>query len=142
MWGRRDGDPCGFAVGSPERRQDVTWATGFSLDQLITADTGVFVRAALSRSEGESLTSRAWSAGVQHAPAWLGRAKDLTGLGFSFQRELAGHEYMGEIYYNLSLASCCSVIANVEWILSGPNQVTGRRNRDVIIPGLRAVTVF
>ena len=49
---------------------------------------------------------------------------------------------MGEVDYNLSFASCRAVIANVEWILSGPNQVTRRRNRDVIVPGLRAVTVF
>ncbi|PYP94218.1 MAG: hypothetical protein DMD38_16205, partial [Gemmatimonadetes bacterium] len=130
-------------IGSvPERRNDVTWGTGVSFDQLLTADTGVFMRAGLSRSEGESLTSHAWSAGVQHAPSWLDRAKDLIGVGFSIQREVGGHEYMGEIYYNLSLAGCCSVIANIEWILSGPNQLTGRRNRDVIVPGLRAVTVF
>jgi hypothetical protein len=130
-------------VGSvPERRKDVTWGTGVSFDQLITADTGVFMRAGLSRSEGASLTSHAWSAGVQHSPSWLDRTKDLTGVGFSVQREVGGYEYTSEIYYNLSLAGCCSVIANIEWILSGPNQVTGRRNRDVIVPGLRAVTVF
>jgi hypothetical protein len=49
---------------------------------------------------------------------------------------------VGEVYYNVSLAACCSVIANVEWIFSGPNQATDGRNRDVIVPGLRAVIRF
>jgi carbohydrate-selective porin OprB len=130
-------------VGSvPDRRQDVTWATGVSVDQLVAAGTGVFVRAGLSRSDGESLISHAWSLGVQHTPAWLGRTRDLAGIGYGFQREAAGRERIGEVYYNASLAECCSVIANVEWILEGPNQITGRRNHNVIVPGLRAVILF
>ncbi len=130
-------------VGSvPERRDDVTWGTGVSIDQLVAAATGVFVRAGWSRSEGEPTTSHAWSAGVQHTPAWLGRGRDLVGAGYGFQREPAGRERVAEAYYNASLAACCSLIANVEWIFSGPNQVTGRRNRDVAVPGLRALIVF
>jgi len=130
-------------VGSvPERRDDVTWGTGLSLDQLVAADTGVFVRAGLSRSEGESLTSHAWSAGVQHTPSWLGRAKDLMGAGYSFLRQPEGREQLAEAYYNVSLADCCAIIANVQWIVSGPNQVSGRRNRDVVVPGLRALILF
>jgi len=130
-------------VGSvPERRDDVTWGTGLSLDQLVAADTGVFVRAGLSRSEGDSLTSHAWSAGVQHTPSWLGRAKDLMGAGYSFLRQPEGREQVAEAYYNVSLADCCAIIANVQWIVSGPNQVSGRRNRDVVVPGLRALILF
>jgi hypothetical protein len=53
-----------------------------------------------------------------------------------------GREYVGEVYYNLSVAPCCAIIGNVEWIVSGPNQVNGQRNRDTIVPGLRAVTIF
>jgi len=30
----------------------------------------------------------------------------------------------------------------VEWIVSGPNQVSGRRNRDVILPGLRMLLLY
>lgn len=41
-----------------------------------------------------------------------------------------------------SLAECCSLIANVEWIVEGPNQITGRRNHNVVVPGLRAVILF
>ena len=130
-------------VGSvPERRNDVTWGTGLSFDQLVTENTGVFFRAGLSRSEGEALTSHAWSGGVQHSPDWLGRPKDLAGIGYTFQHEAAGREHAAEVYYNVSLAGCCQVIANVEWIFSGPNQVTGLRNRDVIVPGLRVLILF
>jgi hypothetical protein len=130
-------------VGSvPDRRGDVTWGTGLSFDQLVAENTGVFFRAGLSRSEGEALTSHAWSGGVQHSPDWLGRPKDLVGIGYTFQHETAGREHAAEVYYNVSLAECCQVIANVQWIVSGPNQVTGRRNRDVIVPGLRALILF
>ena len=123
-------------VGSvPERRDDVTWGSGVSFDQLVATDTGVFFRAGLGRSEGESLTSHAMSFGVQHSPGWAGRPKDLVGIGYSFQRETGGREHVAETYYNVSVAQCCSVIANVEWIRSG-------RSRDVVIPGLRALFLF
>ena len=130
-------------VGSvSERRDDVTWGTGVSIDQLVSENIGVFLRAGLSRSGGEALTSHAWSLGVQHALDWLGRPKDVLGIGYAFQHESAGRERIGEIYYNVSLADWCQIIANVEWIFSGPNQVTGRRNRDVVVPGLRALILF
>ena len=129
-------------VGSvPERPDDVTWGTGVSIDQLVTENTGVFLRAGLSRSGGESLTSYAWSMGVQHTPDWLGRRQDLVGLGYSFQHESAGREGAAEVYYNFSVAECCQLIANVEWI-NGPEQARGRRHRDVVVPGLRALILF
>jgi hypothetical protein len=34
------------------------------------------------------------------------------------------------------------VFANVEWVISGPNTVAGGTNRNVIVPGLRAVAAF
>jgi hypothetical protein len=117
-----------------DRRDDVTWGTGISIDQLVADSTGVFVRAGLSRSEGESVTSHAWSAGVQHSPAWLHRPKDLVGIAYSFVRESAGRERVAETYYNVSLAECCAVIANVQWI--------GGRDRGVVIPGLRVLFLF
>jgi high affinity Mn2+ porin len=130
-------------VGSvPEDRERVTWGTGLSVDQLVTADVGVFVRAGLSRSEGEDLTSRAWSTGVQVTPTWLDRGKDRFGVGYGFQREPAGREEVVETYYTLVLADWLSMTADLQWVVSGPNQVSGRRNRDVVIPGLRAVYQF
>jgi hypothetical protein len=118
-----------------DRRDDVTWGTGLSVDQLVADNVGVFARAGFSRSDGESVTSHAWSAGVQHSPTWLDRPKDLAGIGYSFVRESSGREHLVETYYNLSLADCCSVIVNVQWI-------TGGGTRDAVLPGLRAVVLF
>jgi hypothetical protein len=130
-------------VGSvTERRQDVTWGAGVSIDQLVADSTGGFVRAGLSRRDGERLTSRAFSAGVQHTPSWLGRDKDLAGVGYGFQRQPDGREHVVEAYYNVSLADCCTIIANIEWIQARPSATTSRRDRDSIVPGLRAVILF
>lgn len=95
-----------------------------------------------SRSLGEDLTSHAWSTGLQLTPAWLGRAKDAYGLGYSEQREPRGRERMAETYYRLALGGGLSVIANVQWVVSGPNQVSGGVNRNVVVPGLRALWLF
>jgi hypothetical protein len=34
------------------------------------------------------------------------------------------------------------VIGNVEWIIHGPNTVTGGTNNNVVIPGIRTTVVF
>lgn len=126
----------------PEERDRLTWAAGVSIDQLLTADLGVFLRAGLSRTQGEDLTSHAWSVGAQLAPTWLGRPRDRIGIGFSEQREPAGRERVVEGYYNLSLADWLYVIADLQWVISGPNTVTGGRNRNVVVPGVRALLLF
>jgi hypothetical protein len=126
----------------PQRRSDLTWGTGISIDQQVADGTGVFVRAGLSRRDGENVTSRSASVGLQHTPAWLGRERDLVGVGYLFLREPDGREHAVETYYNFSLAACCSIIANVEWIVSRPSAASGRRDRDSIIPGLRATILF
>jgi len=122
-----------------DHRSDLTWGTGVSIDQLVTDTTGVFLRAGVSRSDGQSVTSQSWSGGVQHTPAWLGRDKDLAGLGYGFLRDADGHEHVAEAYYNLSLAACCTLIANVEWLRSHP---AGRHHEDHVVPGLRAVILY
>jgi len=87
-------------------------------------------------------TSYAASTGLQWtAPLW-DRPKDRLGVGYSFQREVVGNEHVAEAYYNMFLTDHLSVIGNVEWLVTGPNQVTGKTNRDVIIPGVRAVVGF
>ena len=48
----------------PTGGDDATWGTGLSIGQLVSASTGVFVRAVSSRTESESLTAHAWSLGV------------------------------------------------------------------------------
>jgi hypothetical protein len=126
----------------PEDRDRVTWGSGISIDQLVTPEVGVFVRAGLSRSEGEGLTSHAWSGGLQVIPRWLERGMDRFGVGYSFQREPAGREKLVETYYTLGFAEWLSMTANVQWVIVGPNQVRGGTNRNVVVPGLRAVLVF
>ncbi len=122
------------------RRQ--TWGVGVSLDQLLTPRLGVFGRAGFSQTNRVSLTSYAASTGIRLTSPLLGRPRDRLGAGYSFQREAAGDEHLAEIYYNLFLTDHFSLIGNVQWLVSGPDQVTGNTNRDVIIPGLRAVVGF
>jgi hypothetical protein len=126
----------------PEDRDMVTWATGVSIDQLITSNFGVFFRAGVSRSQGESSTSHAWSVGFQLTPTWFDRGNDALGVGYSEQRQPDGRERLVEAYYRLTMAEWLSLIANVQWVVSGPNTVTGETNRNVVIPGLRAVLSF
>jgi len=122
------------------RRQ--TWAAGVSLDQRLTPQFGVFARAGFSRTEGVSRTSYAASTGLQWTGPLWDRPRDRLGVGYSFQREAPGDEHLVEAYYNLFLTDRLSVIGNLECLVSGPNQVTGKRNHDVFIPGVRAVVGF
>lgn len=126
----------------PEDHRRQTWGAGISLDQRLTPRLGVFGRAGLSRTEDEGLTSYAWSTGLRLASPLFDRTKDHLGFGYSFQRQSAGHEHLAESYYNLFLTGHFSIIGNVQWLISGPNQVTGGKNRNVIIPGLRAIVGF
>jgi hypothetical protein len=125
----------------PDARDRVTWGTGVSIDQLVASNLGVFVRAGLSRSQGETRTSYAWSAGVQFTAPWLG-GKDTAGIGYSHQQDPDARERLAEVYYRFVLADWLSVIANVQWVLSGPNQVSGGENRNLVVPGLRALLQF
>jgi hypothetical protein len=125
-----------------EDRDRVSWATGVSFDQMITPAVGVFFRAGVSRSEGQSLTSYAWSAGVQVTPTWFGRDDDTIALGYSEQREPAGRERVVETYYRLAVTEQLSFIANVQWIPTGVNTLTGVTTSNVVVPGLRALFTF
>jgi carbohydrate-selective porin OprB len=126
----------------PEDHQRQTWGAGVSLDQRLTPQLGVFARAGFSQTEGVSRTSYAVSAGIQLASLLEERPRDRLGVGYSFQHEVPGEEHVAEAYYNLFLTDHLSVIGNLQWLFSGPNQVSGQTNRDVIIPGLRAVVGF
>jgi carbohydrate-selective porin OprB len=126
----------------PENRDRLTWGSGLSIDQLVTRQIGVFLRAGLSRNQDEDFTSHAWSGGLQVAPTWLDRPKDKFGAGYSFQREVSGREELVEVYYTLGVADWLSLTANVQWLLSGPNQVRGGTNHNVVIPGIRVLLLF
>jgi hypothetical protein len=122
------------------RRQ--TWGAGVSVDQRLTPQFGVFGRAGFSLIEGTDRTFYAASTGLQWTGPLWDRPKDRLGVGYSFQREVQGEEQLAEAYYNMFLTDRFSVIGNVEWLFTGPNQVTGKTNRDVVIPGVRAVVGF
>jgi hypothetical protein len=126
----------------PDDHRRQTWGVGISLDQRLTPQFGVFVRAGFSQTEGASRTSYAASTGMQWTAPLVARPRDRLGAGYSFQREAAGDEHLVEVYYNLFLTDHLSVIGNVEWLISGPNQETGQTNRHVVIPGVRAVVGF
>jgi len=115
---------------------------GISIDQLLTPQLGVFVRAGVNQIESISRTFSAASAGLRWTGPLWNRPRDRLGVGYSFQRDVPGDEQVTEVYYNLFLTDHLSVIGNVEWLIHGPNQVTGRTNNNAVIPGIRAVVVF
>jgi len=115
---------------------------GVSIDQLLTPQFGVFVRAGVNQIESISRTFYAASAGLRWTVPLWDRPRDRLGVGYSFQRDVPGDEQVTEVYYNLFLTDHLSVIGNVEWLIHGPNQVTGRTNNNVVIPGIRAAVVF
>jgi hypothetical protein len=118
------------------------WGVGVSMDQLLTPQFGVFVRAGFNQIESVSRTFYAASAGLRWTGPLWNRPRDRLGVGYSFQRDVPGDEQVTEVYYNLFLTDHFSVIGNVECLIHGPNQVTGKTNNNVVIPGIRAVVVF
>jgi carbohydrate-selective porin OprB len=122
------------------RRQ--MYGGGISIDQLLTPQLGVFVRAGVNQIESISRTFFAASGGLRWTGPLWNRPRDRVGVGYSFQRDVPGDEQVVEIYYNLFLTDFLSVIGNVEWLIHGPNQVSGGANNNVVIPGIRAVVVF
>jgi hypothetical protein len=126
----------------PDDLQRQTWGMGVSLDQRLTEQLGIFLRAGFSQADGVPQLSSAASGGLQLRAPWLSRPRDRVGAGYTYQWEPIGSEQLAEFYYNLFLTDRLSLIGNVQWLISGPNQVTGQFNNNVIIPGLRAVVGF
>jgi hypothetical protein len=125
-----------------EDRQRTTWGSGVSIEQNVTTAIGLFARCGLSRSDDKTLTSSACAGGMQVSPGWFSRAKDRLGVGYTFQRESAGTEKLMEAYWSFAVAKLLWVTANVQWVISGPNQVQGSSNHHVVLPGLRAALIF
>lgn len=126
----------------PDNRRKSTWGSGISLDQLLTPTFGLFARAGFSRIEGESPTLYAFSGGLRLTAPFGGRTRDRFGVGFSFQREREGDETVAETYYNFFLTDHLSISADLQGLFSGPNLITGKKNRGIVIPGVRAVVPF
>jgi Carbohydrate-selective porin, OprB family len=127
---------------SPPDRTRQMYGGGISIDQLLTPQLGVFVRAGVNQIESISRTFFAASGGLRWTGPLWNRPRDRVGVGYSFQRDVPGDEQVMEAYYNLFLTDHFSVIGNVEWLIHGPNQVTGGVNNNVVIPGIRVVVVF
>jgi hypothetical protein len=123
--------------------QDVqTWGAGVSLDQQLTPQIGVFARAGFSQAERVPQLSSAASTGVQLKSFSWSRPRDRLAVGYSYIWEPVGPEHLVELYYNLFLTDHLSFIGNVEYLIYGPNQVTGLKNQNVVVPGVRAVVGF
>jgi hypothetical protein len=129
------------SLAQPDRTQQM-YGGGISIDQRLTPQLGVFMRAGVNQIESISRTFFAASGGLQWTGPLWNRPRDRLGAGYSFQRDVPGEEQIAEVYYNLFLTDHFSVIGNVEWLIHGPNQVTGRTNNNVVIPGIRATVVF
>jgi Carbohydrate-selective porin, OprB family len=126
----------------PPNRQQQMYGGGISIDQLLTPQLGVFVRAGVNQIESISRTFFAASGGLRWTGPLWNRPRDRVGVGYNFQRDVPGDEQVMEAYYNLFLTDHLSVSGNVEWLIHGPNQVTGGVNNNVVIPGIRVVVVF
>jgi hypothetical protein len=129
-------------TSSPDEPERKMYGGGISFDQLLTPQLGVFVRGGVNQIEGTSKTFFAASGGLRWAGPLWNRPRDRMGVGYSYQRDVPGNEQIAEIYYNIFLTDNFSVIGNVEWLIHGPNQVTGGTNNNVVIPGVRVLAVF
>ena len=65
----------------PGRSQRQTWGMGVSLDQLLTQQLGVFVRAGFSQTDGVTQISSAASGGLQLKAPWVSRPTRSAGRG-------------------------------------------------------------
>jgi hypothetical protein len=126
----------------PPNRQQQMYGAGISIDQLLTPQLGVFVRAGFNQIESISRTFFAASGGLRWTGPLWNRPRDRVGVGYNFMRDVPGDEQVMEAYYNMFFTDHLSVSGNVEWVIHGPNLVTGGVNNNVVIPGVRVVVVF
>jgi hypothetical protein len=119
-----------------------SWGVGVSVDQQLASNLTVFARAGVGRTNGDRLVSHAWSTGLQWSAPLATRIRDRIGLAFSRQVEPGGSESIGEAYYSLFLTDRLAVSADLQWLFTGPNSVTGGRNTNVLVPGARVTVSF
>lgn len=119
-----------------------SWGVGVSLDQRLASNLTLFTRAGVGRVSGDPRLSHAWSTGLQWTAPFATRTRDRVGLAFGRQVEPAGSESVGEVYYSLFLTNRLAVSADLQWLFSGPNSVTGERNTNVLVPGVRVTMSF
>lgn len=126
----------------PETLEKKTWGTGISFDQQITTRTTAFSRGGLGRTEDRSENAYAWSAGFEIRAPLKVWTRDRIGLAFSRQVDIQRSESIGEGYYHHFLTDRLTVALDLQWLFTGTNSVTGQKNRNVVIPGIRTTISF
>lgn len=134
LWGR--------SSRAPNDLSREGWGAGFSIDQKVLPQAAFFARYAVGRTEGENDHSIAGSAGFALYAPFRDRARDHAGVGFSYLNTAAGTEKLIEGYYHLFITYQFSLIANVQWLIEGPNRTTGGENDHLVIPGIRGTVNF
>lgn len=118
------------------------WGAGVSIDQKLLPQTALFARYAVGKTEGEDDSETAGSVGFAVYAPIRERVRDHAGLGFSYLNTAAGTEKVVEGYYHLFVTHQFSLIGNVQWLIEGPNRITGGENDNLIIPGIRGTVNF
>jgi hypothetical protein len=134
LWGRSSRTPDDLSV---ER-----WGVGISIDQKILPQTALFARYAVGRTEGAGDHDTAGSVGLAVYAPFRERVRDHAGVGISILNLAAGTEKIVEGYYHLFVTYQFSLIGNVQWLIEGPNQTSGEKNKNVWVPGIRGTINF
>ena len=134
LWGR--------VARLPEALDRKTWGAGFSLDQQVTAQLAFFARAGVGRTEGEAQIAYAWSTGVQMLSPFAESIRDRAGLAFSRQVERQRLESIAEGYYRHVLTDRLWISFDLQWLLSGTNNIAGKESENIFIPGVRTTVNF
>ena len=79
------------SLSAPNRERQM-YGGGISIDQLLTPQLGVFVRAGVNQIESISRTFFAASGGLRWTGPLWNRPRDRVGVGYSFQRDVPGDE--------------------------------------------------
>lgn len=134
LWGRsaRDG-------ATLEKR---SWGVGISFDQEVHPRATAFVRAGIGKTEGEEKKAYAGSVGLELRSLFESAIRDRIGLAFSCQVDAGISENLGEGYYHHYLTDRLAVAFDLQWLFTGTNEITGEKNRNIVIPGLRTTVNF
>jgi hypothetical protein len=134
LWGRsaRDGAVL----------EKKSWGVGISFDQELHPHATAFVRAGIGKREGEDKKAYAGSTGLELRSLFESAIRDRIGLALSRQAGAGGSESFGEGYYHHYLTDRLAIAFDLQWLFTGTNSITGEKNRNIVIPGLRTTVNF
>ncbi|WDT77787.1 MAG: carbohydrate porin (plasmid) [Candidatus Manganitrophus sp.] len=92
--------------------------------------------------KGEDQNAYAWSAGFQTPSPFKASTRDQVGVAFSRQVEADRSENIAEGYYHHILTDRLWVSLDLQWLISGTNGMTGDKNENIFIPGVRTTVNF